>query len=88
MPIATKMRYPGWARTDDLWRVNHVNTILVKLYVRFQQLGMGEDGQDMVEYALVAGLICFGATTCTKFLAQGLSTAFQNISTMVGSYTS
>jgi Flp pilus assembly pilin Flp len=42
----------------------------------------------MVEYALVVGLICFGATSTSKFLAGGLATAFGNISTTVGSYVS
>ena len=65
-----------------------MNTMLLKLYVRFQDLTTRDEGQDMVEYALVAGLLCFGATAATKFLAVGLSNAFQGLSTTVGSYTS
>jgi len=72
----------------DSWRKTKVNTTLLKLYVRFQELTTREDGQDMVEYALVGGLICFGATACTKFLAVGLTTAFQGLSGTLGSYTS
>jgi Flp pilus assembly pilin Flp len=64
-----------------------VNNILLKLHVRLQELLNGEDGQDMVEYALVIALIGFGATTSSQFLAQGLSQAFSNISTTLGSYT-
>lgn len=65
-----------------------MNTMLLKLYVKFQDLATREEGQDIVEYALVGGLICFGATAATKFLAVGLSIAFQGLSTTVGSYTS
>jgi pilus assembly protein Flp/PilA len=65
-----------------------VNTLLLKLYIKFVELASREEGQDMVEYALVVALITFGAGAATKFLAQGLSTAFGNISTTVGSYVS
>jgi Flp pilus assembly pilin Flp len=61
--------------------------MLLKLYVKFQELSSREDGQDMVEYALVAGLLCFGATAATKFLAVGLTVAFQGLSTTLGSYS-
>jgi pilus assembly protein Flp/PilA len=72
----------------DLWRNFHMNTLLLKLYIKFNELASCEEGQDLVEYALVVALITFGAGAATKFLAQGLSTAFGNISTTVGSYVS
>lgn len=65
-----------------------MNTVFIRIYVALQNLANREEGQDMVEYALAVGLICFGATAATKFLAAGLSTAFNNISTNLGSYTS
>jgi Flp pilus assembly pilin Flp len=42
----------------------------------------------MVEYALVLGLLSFGVTAATNFLARSLASAFQGISTTMGSYTS
>ena len=75
-------------RTKKLWRIGDVNKMLLKLYVRFQELTARAEGQDMVEYALVGGMICFGATACSHFLAIGLSNAFANLSSTVGSYTS
>ena len=39
-----------------------MNNMLLKLYVKFQDLKNNEDGQDLVEYALVVALIAFGAT--------------------------
>ena len=65
-----------------------MNTMLLKLYVKFQDLVSREEGQDLVEYALVVALIAFGATAGMKALATGLNSAFQGISTTLGSYIS
>ena len=65
-----------------------MNTMLLKLYVKFQDLATREEGQDLVEYALVVSLIAFGATAGMKALATGLNSAFQGISTTLGSYIS
>ena len=64
-----------------------MNTLLLKLHVKFQELAGREDGQDMVEYALVVGLLCFGATAGTHFMASGLAGAFQGLSTTLSTYT-
>ncbi len=63
-----------------------MNTMLLKLYVKFQDLASREEGQDLVD-ALVVALIAFGATAGMSQLAKGLNTAFSNISTTLGSYT-
>ena len=65
-----------------------MNNMLLKLQVRLQELLSGEEGQDMVEYALIVCLISLGCTATSQFLAQGLSSAYSNISTTLGSYTS
>jgi pilus assembly protein Flp/PilA len=65
-----------------------MNTLLLKMYVKLQDLASREDGQDLVEYALVVALIAFGATAGMKALANGLNGAFQGISTTLGSYVS
>ena len=57
-----------------------------KLYVKLQELTSREEGQDMVEYALVGGLICFGATTSSKFLAAGLANTFSGLGSTLGTY--
>jgi Flp pilus assembly pilin Flp len=54
--------------------------------VKLEELACRPEGQDMVEYALVLGLLSFGITAASKFLASGLASAFQGISTTVGSY--
>ena len=63
-----------------------MNNMLLKLYVKFQDLANREEGQDLVEYALVVALIAFGATAGMKALAGGLNTAFNNISTTLSTY--
>jgi pilus assembly protein Flp/PilA len=65
-----------------------MNTLLLKLYIKFQDLASKEEGQDLVEYALVVALIAFGATAGMKTLASGLTLAFHGISTTLGSYVS
>ena len=65
-----------------------VNTMLLKLYVRLQELSSREEGQDMVEYALIVCLISLGCTATSKLLASGLTTAYSNISSTLSTYTS
>jgi pilus assembly protein Flp/PilA len=55
--------------------------VLLKLYMKFQDLMSREDGQDLVEYALVVALIAFGAVAGMGVLATGLNNAFKTIST-------
>ena len=65
-----------------------VNTLLLQLHLRIDELLSSIDGQDMVEYALVLGLLSFGITAGSNFLASALAKAFNSISTTVGSYVS
>jgi len=57
-----------------------MNNLLLKLYVKFQDLKDREVGQDVVEYALVVALIAFGATAGMTALAGGINSAFNTIS--------
>jgi pilus assembly protein Flp/PilA len=61
-----------------------MNNLLLKLFVKLQDLASREEGQDLVEYALVVALIAFGATAGMKNLASGVNTAFSNISSQLG----
>jgi pilus assembly protein Flp/PilA len=63
-----------------------MNKMLLKLYVKYQDLASREEGQDLVEYALVVALIAFGATAGMKALAGGLNVAFDNISSTLATY--
>jgi pilus assembly protein Flp/PilA len=58
-----------------------MNTMFLKMYVKLQNLMSREEGQDLVEYALVVALIALGATASMKALATSISSAFASIST-------
>ena len=60
-----------------------MSTLCSNLYLRVRNLIEREEGQDLVEYALVVALIAFGAITGMKFLAGGLNNAFSTISTVL-----
>lgn len=51
---------------------------LLKLYVHFQML-RDEEGQDLIEYALVVALIAFAATVGMGTLATKINTVFGTI---------
>jgi len=57
-----------------------MNNLLINLYVKFQDLTNREEGQDLVEYALVVALIAFGATAGMTQLSTAINNAFGNIS--------
>ncbi len=54
---------------------------LMTLSVRIQTLLRREEGQDLIEYALVVALIAFAATAGMKTLATDINLAFTNIGT-------
>jgi pilus assembly protein Flp/PilA len=58
---------------------------MLKLLVKAQTLMAREDGQDLVEYALVIALVAFGSTSALKVLGTGLNHAFTNISSTLAS---
>ena len=60
------------------------NTLL-KLYIKVQSLLSQEEGQDLVEYALVVALIALAATTGMSSMASTINTAFGNISSLLSS---
>ncbi len=65
-----------------------MNNLLLNLYVKFQNLKNSEEGQDLVEYALVVALVAFGATAGMGKLAGGINSAFSTVSTKLAGYLS
>ncbi|MGA2754296.1 MAG: Flp family type IVb pilin [Terracidiphilus sp.] len=55
------------------------NTLL-NLYVKFQGLRNGEEGQDLVEYALLVALIALVCIAGVSSVATAVNTVFSNIS--------
>ena len=62
-----------------------MNDLMLKLFVKVQSLMVREEGQDLVEYALVVALVAFGATAALKTLGSGLNSAFTTISQTLAS---
>ena len=58
-----------------------MNNAFLKLLVKFQTLAMREDGQDLVEYALVVGLISVAAVATLKSAAGAVTGVITNITT-------
>jgi pilus assembly protein Flp/PilA len=56
-----------------------MNNLLLKLYVKFQNLMSREEGQDLVEYALVVAIIALGSVAAMNSLANSISTEFSVI---------
>ena len=60
-----------------------VETIL-KMRMKFQDLMHGEEGQDLVEYALLASLIALAAIGGVKHIATAVNIVFGNVSSSLG----
>ena len=58
------------------------------LSIKIQSILKGEEGQDLIEYALVVALIAFAATAGMGTLASDINTAFANIGTRLTTATS
>ena len=56
-----------------------LNTI-AQLYMKFPNLMIGDEGQDLVEYALVVCLISLACITGVNQVATAITTVFVNIS--------
>ena len=62
-----------------------MNSVLLRAFLQIRQLIEDEQGQDLVEYALVVSLVAFGAITGMHYLATGLNHAFSGIATTLTS---
>ena len=60
---------------------------LLQLYIKMQIVG-DENGQDLIEYALVVALIALAATVGMSSVATSINNAFTSIGTKVTTYTS
>ena len=58
-----------------------MNNMLLKLYIKMQDLLTQEEGQDLVEYALIVALIALAATAGMKTLATAINTGFTTLGT-------
>ncbi len=59
--------------------------MLLRLYVKFQALKRGEEGQDLVEYALLAGFIAMLCIAAIAPVGSSLSNMYSNIGSSIHS---
>ena len=57
-----------------------MNNLFLTLFVKLQNLMNREDGQDLVEYALLVCLIALAVIGGVKGVATAIGTVFTNIS--------
>ncbi|MDE3186928.1 MAG: Flp family type IVb pilin [Acidobacteriota bacterium] len=57
-----------------------MNNLMLKMYFNLKNLVEREEGQDLVEYALVVAIIALGATAGMGLLATEINNAFKSIS--------
>ena len=60
---------------------------LMLQYLQLRNLISDEQGQDLIEYALVVALIALAATAGMQTVAGDINTAFSNIGSKLTTYT-
>ncbi len=60
--------------------------MFLKLSVKIQCLMMSEEGQDLIEYALVVALIAFAAVGSMQTLASDINNTFKGIGSQLNTY--
>ena len=56
-----------------------MNNLLLKLYVKTQNLINREDGQDLVEYALLVALVALGSIAAIGYVTTALGLSLIHI---------
>lgn len=57
-----------------------MHDVLLKIYLKMQNLRRDESGQDLIEYALVAAMIAVVAVSMLRKVGSSVNTVFSNIS--------
>ena len=60
---------------------------LMNFIYKMRSVVLREDGQDLIEYALVVALIAFAAVAGMQTVATDINAAFTSIGTTLTSYT-
>jgi len=61
----------------------NVKGTMLKLYVKIEKLLSQDEGQDLIEYALVVAIVSLSATAAMETLAETVSTFYTNIASGV-----
>jgi len=83
---AVERREKSWTQARRPWPEYHrkgeneMRNRFLNLYVKFQSLKNGEEGQDLVEYALLVALIALVCVSGVNNVATAVNSVFTNIS--------
>ena len=58
-----------------------MHNLLLKTYVKFENLASGEEAQDLVEYGLLCTLIALAMISSINPIATAVTRVFTNVST-------
>jgi pilus assembly protein Flp/PilA len=58
---------------------------LLNFCIKMQSLVMREEGQDLIEYALLVAMMAFGAAVSMDSVATHINTAFSNMAGVLSS---
>ena len=61
-----------------------MDSLFLNLYAKFQGLKQREEGQDLVEYALLVALIALVCVSGISNVATAVNSVFSSISTSLG----
>jgi pilus assembly protein Flp/PilA len=84
--MALSLQYNKSFPSPQLGKINHVgeqkmNNAMLKLYVKMQNLMVREEGQDLVEYALIISLIAVVLVASLTTLEGKIAGVFSTIGT-------
>jgi Flp pilus assembly pilin Flp len=83
-PWAVRLQ-PGW-KNQNRGVTQEMNDMLLKLWIKAQIL-REDHGQDMVEYALVVGIIALGATLTMGTVATNVGLMFTAVAKKISTQT-
>ena len=63
-----------------------MNRLIIALHRKLMALSAREEGQDLVEYALIVALLAFGTAAGMRGVALGINGEFARINTTLASY--
>lgn len=78
-PTCSNYGNPAWSWENQPTERIHMNTMLLKMYMKAQELMNREEGQDLVEYALVIALVSIAAVASLTTLATKIVAVFTSI---------
>ena len=73
-------KFVGSGRVITDGENHNMSNVLMNLYVKIQSLRNGQDGQDLVEYALLVALIALVCIAGVNNVASAVNSVFTNIS--------